>query len=53
MVVAGGTVGAHRDPAPLLEFVEAAFDDVAAVVAGGLGVTKSMGRPRFMRRCAI
>src|SRR5690606_6145485 len=35
-VVACEVVGAHRDPAPLLELVEAAFDDVAAAVAGAL-----------------
>src|SRR5665647_1479265 len=33
VVVAGGLVGAHRDAAPVLEPVEAAFDDVAALVA--------------------
>src|SRR5258708_36393941 len=32
-VVAGGLIWAHRDAAPLLEPVEAAFDDVAAAVA--------------------
>ena len=33
VVVAGGLVGAHRDPSPLLELVEGAFYDVAAAVA--------------------
>jgi hypothetical protein len=32
-VAAEELVGAHRDPAPLLEAVEAALDDVAALVA--------------------
>lgn len=33
VVVAGGLVRSHRDPAPLLELVEASLDDVAAAVA--------------------
>jgi len=32
VVAAGGLVGAHRDAAPALELVEAAFDDVAPAV---------------------
>jgi hypothetical protein len=33
VVVASGLVRPHRDPAPLLELVEAPLDDVAAPVA--------------------
>ena len=40
VVVAGKLVSAHPDPAPLLELVEAAFDDVVPAVAGALGVTE-------------
>jgi hypothetical protein len=32
VVVAGGLVGSHRDPAPLLQLVEAPLYDVAAPV---------------------
>jgi hypothetical protein len=40
VVVAGELVGAHRDTSPLLELVEAAFDDVAALVAFPLPVAE-------------
>src|SRR5665647_2099497 len=43
VVVAGGLVGAHRDAAPVLEPVEAAFDDVAALVAVALVVVPDDG----------
>jgi GrpB protein len=36
VVVPGRLVASHRDDAPLLEFVETAFDDVAALVADGI-----------------
>jgi hypothetical protein len=36
VVVPGGLVASHRDAAPLLEFVETALDDVAALVVDGI-----------------
>ncbi|WP_246958279.1 hypothetical protein [Brachybacterium sp. Marseille-Q7125] len=44
MIVPGGLVGAHRDAAPLLELVDAAFDDVAPSVAEAL-VVAEVDRP--------
>ena len=53
VVVAGGLVLSHCEAPPLLEAIEAAFDDVASAVAFPLLGPKSMGLPGFLRRWAI